>query len=165
MTHLDVRPAGRDELHLVEALLTDASTWLASRGIGQWQYPPERAEIKQAIGHGGCLLAFRNAQPVATIQVDDHADPEFWQEDDRPETALYVHRLAVSRSTVGQGIGSKLLDWAAQHSAEAGKTLLRLDAWKDNPALHAYYLRHGFELVRIVDVPHRGSGALFQRAT
>ncbi|MEU1519003.1 GNAT family N-acetyltransferase [Streptomyces sp. NPDC005811] len=165
MTRLDVRPAGQHELHLVEALLDDASNWLASRGIGQWQYPPERAEIEQAIDRRACFLAFRDGLAVATIQVDDYADPEFWQENDRPDTALYVHRLAVSRSTAGQGIGSELLTWAAQHSAEAGKTLLRLDAWKDNAGLHTYYLRHGFEFVRIVDVPHRGSGALFQRAT
>jgi hypothetical protein len=42
---------------------------------------------------------------------------------------------------------------------------LRLDAWRTNEALHAYYRKAGFQHVRTVEYPHRGSGALFQRAT
>lgn len=165
MSDLDIRPAGGDELEVVEALLNGASAWLASRGIDQWQYPPHRDRIMRAIDRGECFLAFRDGLAIATIQVDDYADPEFWQEGDRPDAAMYVHRMAVSRAAAGHDVGSELLAWAAQHASEAGKTLLRLDAWKDNPGLHSYYVSQGFELVRIVDLPHRRSGALFQRAT
>lgn len=165
MSDLDIRPAGMDELGLVEALLKGASDWLASRGIDQWQYSPDQDAIMRASGRRECFLAFREGLAVATIQVDDYADPEFWQAADRPDAAMYVHRMAVSRSAAGQNVGSELLNWATEHTAEAGKKILRLDAWKDNAGLHAYYLSQGFELVRIVDLPHRQSGALFQRAT
>ncbi|WP_432045954.1 GNAT family N-acetyltransferase [Streptomyces asiaticus] len=165
MSDLDIRPAGRDELELVEALLNGASEWLAARGIDQWQYPPHRDRIMRAIDRRECFLAFHDGLASGTIQVDDYADPEFWEESDQPDAAMYVHRMAVSRAAAGQGIGAELLHWAAEHAAEAGKTLLRLDAWKDNPGLHAYYVSQGFKLVRIVDLPHRRSGALFQRKT
>jgi len=165
MSDLRIRAARPDELEVVEALLIEASEWLASRGIDQWQYPPHRDRIVNAIGRGECFLAFRGDQPVGTIQVDDYADPEFWKEDDRPDAALYVHRMAVSRSSAGAGIGTVLLDWAAERAATAGRSLIRLDAWKDNTALHHYYQRQGFYLVRIVDLPHRRLGALFQRCT
>lgn len=56
-----------------------------------------------------------------------------------------------------------MLAWAARRATRAGKPLLRLDAWKSNPGLHRYYLSQGFQLVRVVDLPHRRSGALFER--
>ncbi|WP_432590414.1 hypothetical protein ABVG11_37210 [Streptomyces sp. HD1123-B1] len=88
MSDLDVRPAFEGELGLVETLLKGASEWLASRGIDRWQYPPDRDRIAQGIGRRECFLAFRDGLAVATIQVDDYADPEFWQEGDRPDVAM-----------------------------------------------------------------------------
>lgn len=160
------RPASADQLSAVEALLTEASRWLASRGIDQWQYPPHRDRISAALSAGTVYLVSResDAQLVGTLQLDEFADPEFWCTDDAPESALYVHRMAVRRSLAGQGLGGEMLTWAADRARDAGKKWLRLDAWKDNPGLHAFYESEGFRLVRIVDLPHRRSGALYQRA-
>ncbi|MFJ6705742.1 MULTISPECIES: GNAT family N-acetyltransferase [unclassified Streptomyces] len=165
MKDLLIRPGRLDELGTVEALLREASAWLASRNIDQWQYPPHRDRITVALERGVCFLAFQYGEPIATIQVDDFADPEFWTPDDKPDTALYVHRMAVRRETAGVGVGGMLLDWASEHAAAQGKQWLRLDAWKDNKGLHRFYKGAGFTLLRIVDLPHRRSGALFQRAT
>ncbi|MFF3872551.1 GNAT family N-acetyltransferase [Streptomyces sp. NPDC001978] len=165
MNDLHIRPGRPDELGTVEALLRGASAWLASRGIDQWQYPPHRDRIITALEQGVCFLAFENGEPIATVQVDDFADPEFWTPDDDPDAALYMHRMAVSRSAAGGGVGARILDWAADRAGAQGKPWLRLDAWKDNEGLHRYYKAADFTLVRIVDLPHRRSGALFQRAT
>ncbi|WP_432248857.1 GNAT family N-acetyltransferase [Streptomyces sanyensis] len=163
MNDLLIRPGRPDELSTVEALLREASTWLASRGIDQWQYPPHRERISAALEQEVCFIAFDDGEPIATIQVDDFADPEFWTPDDQPETALYVHRMAVRRNAAGGGVGGALLDWASQRAAAQGKRWLRLDAWKDNEGLHRFYKNAGFTLLRTVDLPHRRSGALFQR--
>lgn len=165
MTAVTIRAARTDELDTVEDLLREASAWLASRGIDQWQFPPHRDRITRALGRGEVFLAMVDDQPIATLQVDDHADPEFWTADDEPGDALYVHRMAVSRKYAGAGVGSVLLDWASERAAAAGKPWLRLDAWKDNPGLHRYYESQGFTLLRVIDLPHRGSGALLQRPT
>ncbi|MEW2315210.1 GNAT family N-acetyltransferase [Streptomyces bauhiniae] len=165
MTNLSIRPARPDELGTVETLLRGASSWLASRGIDQWQYPPHRDRIMAALEQGVCFLAFEDEEPIATIQVDEFADPEFWTPDDDPNDALYVHRMAISREAAGGGIGGRLLDWAADRAAWQGKGWLRLDAWKDNEGLHRYYKGAGFTLLRIVNLPHRRSGALFQRVS
>ncbi|MFI2298394.1 GNAT family N-acetyltransferase [Actinacidiphila glaucinigra] len=163
MNDLHIRPGRPDELGTVEGLLSEASRWLASRGIDQWQYPPHRDRITAALEEGLCFLAFEDSEPIATLQVDGFADPEFWTEDDDPSAALYLHRMAVSRGVAGGDVGMRLLDWAAGRAAALGKRWLRLDAWKDNDGLHCYYRAAGFTLVRIVDLPHRRSGALFQR--
>lgn len=163
MSELEIRAARPDELDIVESLLIEVSEWLASRGIDQWQYPPHRDRIRHALARGEVFLAIQDDRPVGTLQLDDYADPEFWTTDDQPEKALYIHRMAVTRSAAGQGIGSMMLDWAAQRAAGSGKPQLRLDAWKTNPGLHRYYRGEGFQLVRLVNLPHRRSGALFQR--
>jgi GNAT superfamily N-acetyltransferase len=165
VTTLEIRPASQDELDLVEGLLTGATQWLASIGSDQWQFPPHRERLLESMSRGECFLAYRDGRPVGTLTVDEHADPEFWQSEDDPSSAMYVHRMAVARDVAGQAVGSKLLDWAVARAAAAGKPLLRLDAWKTNKALQQYYLGQGFTLVRLVDLPHRGSGALFQRLT
>ncbi|MFJ4409235.1 MULTISPECIES: GNAT family N-acetyltransferase [unclassified Streptomyces] len=163
MTDLHIRAARLDELGQVEDLLREASAWLAARGIDQWQFPPHRDRITRALENGDVFLAVVGERPIATLQLDAHADPEFWTAEDRPDDALYVHRMAVTRGSAGAGVGGALLNWAAVRAATAGKSWLRLDAWKDNHGLHRYYEAEGFTLVRVVDLPHRGSGALFQR--
>ncbi|MFG3059011.1 GNAT family N-acetyltransferase [Streptomyces sp. NPDC048231] len=165
MKDLLIRAGRPDELGTVEALLREASTWLASRGIDQWQYPPHRDRITAALERGVCFLAFKDGKPIATVQLDDFADPEFWTPADEPDAALYVHRMAVRRGVAGAGVGGTLLDWASARAAMQGKRWLRLDAWKDNEGLHRFYTNAGFTLLRIVDLPHRRSGALFQRST
>ncbi|MFI8198872.1 GNAT family N-acetyltransferase [Streptomyces sp. NPDC085942] len=165
MKNLCVRAGRPDELAVVEALLREATAWLASRNIDQWQYPPHRDRIAEALERGVCFLAFEDGKPIATIQVDNFADLEFWTPEDRPDAALYVHRMAVTRAASGAGIGSLLLDWASERASAQGKRWLRLDAWKDNNGLHRFYKSAGFTLLRIVDLPHRRSGALFQRPT
>ncbi|MFJ4669784.1 GNAT family N-acetyltransferase [Kitasatospora purpeofusca] len=164
MTELEMRAATPDELPLVEKLLTGAGAWLASLGSDQWQFPPRRERLLDSMSRGECFIAFRDGEPVGTLTVDGQADPEFWQLADKPDAALYVHRMAIARDVAGQAVGARMLDWAEAHAAVAGKSRLRLDAWKTNPALHRYYLKQGFVLVRTVDLPHRQSGALFERS-
>lgn len=165
MTTLDINPVGPDQLGVVESLLMEASEWLASLGSDQWQFPPRRERLLDSMSRGECFVAYSDGRPVGTLTVDEQADPEFWRSDDNPAAAMYVHRMAVARDAAGQAIGGRLLDWASAHAADAGKSLLRLDAWKTNQGLQQYYLGQGFTLVRLVDLPHRGSGALFERRT
>lgn len=100
---------------------------------------------------------------VGTITVDDEADPDFWTPAERAEPTLHVHRMIVRRAAAGADLGSRLLDWANDLAGSTGHRWLRLDAWKTNEALHRYYERQGFARLRTMDLPQRGSGALFER--
>jgi GNAT superfamily N-acetyltransferase len=112
---------------------------------------------------GTCWLVTANdGRTVGTITVESQADP-YWLPSDDPDNALYIHRMVVDNGARGSELGSALLDWAARRARQAGRSWLRLDAWKSNPALHKYYLDRGFSLVRIDDNPSDPSGACFQR--
>jgi ribosomal protein S18 acetylase RimI-like enzyme len=163
---LTLRRATENDLPTVLTLLAEAAKWLNAAGVRQWPdggFPAAR--IEPIIEQGTMYLLDDGIDPVpaATMAVDGHADPEFWTRNDRPGDALYVHKLAVSRAYSGQGLGEVLLDWAVGRVAEEGRRWLRLDCAKDNPRLQAYYRRLGFRHVRTVDLPHRASGALFER--
>jgi GNAT superfamily N-acetyltransferase len=168
---LTLRRAEPGDLPGVLTLLADTAEWLHSQGVRQWPrggFGPERIEplIEERTLY---LLEPEDLPaglfgPVATIALDGHADAEFWKPADRPHDALYVHKLAVSRGWAGGGLGDALLDWAGGCVEDAGLGWLRLDCAKDNARLQDYYRRRGFMHLRTVDLPHRASGALFQRS-
>ncbi|MFJ2193689.1 GNAT family N-acetyltransferase [Kitasatospora sp. NPDC087861] len=161
---LTVSAASPDDLKTVVELWEHAASWLKERGIDQWQYPPRTERIQENIAAGQCYLVWDGEVPVATVTVDEHADTEFWTSEEAAEPAFYVHRMAVRRDASRQELGSAMLDWASKLAEESGKRWLRLDAWKSNESLQAYYRARGFEHLRTVELERRGSGALFQRA-
>lgn len=170
---LTLRRAQHADLPGVLTLLADTADWLLSQGVRQWPrggFGPERIEplIEERVLYVlddelRYLDPEDNAPPVATVALDAHADKEFWTRRDAPGDALYVHKLAVARPWSGAGLGDALLDWAGLAVQEAGLSWLRLDCAKGNPRLQDYYRRRGFTHLRTVDLPHRASGALFQR--
>ncbi|MFE1781286.1 GNAT family N-acetyltransferase [Streptomyces sp. NPDC059506] len=161
---LTIRPAVATDLRTVIDLWEHAASWLNERGIDQWQYPPREERIKANIEAGECWIVEADGAPVATITVDEHADPDFWAPSEANDPALYVHRMVVRRDVAGQDLGSAMLDWAGREALRQGKQLLRLDAWRSNDELQRYYSDRGFVHVRTVEAADRSSGALFQRA-
>ncbi|MFC4115878.1 GNAT family N-acetyltransferase [Nonomuraea zeae] len=170
---LALRRAEPADLPGVITLLADTAEWLYAQGVRQWPrggFGPERIEplIEERVlflldDELRYLDPDESAPPVATIALDDHADPEFWTPGDNPGAALYIHKLAVARPWSGSGLGDALLDWAGTSAHAAGLPWLRLDCAKGNPRLQSYYRSRGFRHVRTVDLPHRSSGALFER--
>lgn len=172
---LSLRRAEPADLPGVLTLLSDTAEWLYAQGLRQWPrggFGPERIEplIEDRVlylldDELRYLDPDESAPPVATIALDDHADPEFWTPADHPAAALYIHKLAVARPWSGSGLGDALLDWACASAHAAGLPWLRLDCAKGNPRLQDYYRDRGFRHIRTVDLPHRSSGALFQRSS
>ncbi|MFI6601253.1 GNAT family N-acetyltransferase [Nonomuraea sp. NPDC050536] len=172
---LTLRRAEPADLPGVLTLLADTAEWLHSQGVRQWPragFGPERIEplIEERVlflldDELRLLDPEEAAPPVATIALDGHADPEFWSRADDPSAGMYVHKLAIARPWSGSGLGDALLDWAGAHVHALGLRWLRLDCAKANLRLQEYYRSRGFRHLRTVDLPHRASGALFQRPT
>ena len=162
---LSIRQATPADIPSVVDLWNEAQNWLASKGLDQWQYPIKMHNIYRAVEGGSCWLVepASGGPAIATITLDATADPSLWRPEEQPDQALYVHRLVVRRSEAHRNLGADILDWASEQVRRAGRKFLRLDAWTNNVALHDYYRRLDFRLVRLVVVPS-GSGALFERA-
>lgn len=70
---------------------------------------------------------------------------------------------AVVRRRAGAGIGDLTLRWVIDRAATQGARWGRLDAWRTNTDLHAYYQQRGWDYLRTVELAGRKSGAQFQR--
>nr|WP_062340760.1 GNAT family N-acetyltransferase [Herbidospora sakaeratensis] len=161
---LVLRRADAADLPDVLTLLADAARWLDGLGVRQWPsggFPAAR--IAPLVEEGVLYVLTVDDETAAVMALDDHADAEFWTAADRPESAFYVHKLAVNRAHSGRGLGEVLLDWAGLRALAAGRRHVRLDCSKENTRLQGYYLGQRFRHVRTVDLPHRASGALFER--
>jgi GNAT superfamily N-acetyltransferase len=161
-----------DQAPLVGALLNESAAWLANRGIDQWPNPFPDDIVRASVARLDTYLAWQDGEPVGTLAVY-WSDTTFWGLwRTRPADAGYVHRLAVAQRARGQGLGARLLDWAAGQVAAHGRDWLRLDCGRDNPGLRTFYERLGFQHVDDVEVAVPGAGAgadpwrasLYQRA-
>jgi protein-tyrosine phosphatase len=133
------------------ALYETAYAWMRLRGIHPGEPPiPQRDIVTGRIGRGLIWLARAGAggdgvAPLGAI-VPKWEDDGTWR--DVPEVregdALYVHGLVSSREPEGRGVGLRMLRWAEQVTANAGRPYLRLDCMARNPMLRGYYERAGF---------------------
>lgn len=159
---LHVRQATTDDLDRVVELLHHAYDWLVAQGItDQWPGPFPPQAIQELLRRGEVYVASSGDAVIATFTLSYQPDRELW--DDPPDHAGYIRRLVVDREHAGREVGGQLLDHASKLVAAADRLWLRLDCAMHNARLHGYYRAHGFAHLRTIDLPHRQSGALFQR--
>jgi GNAT superfamily N-acetyltransferase len=158
-----------DRQPTVIGLIEEASEWLRGKDTDQWSRPwPDRRgrddRIRQGLERGETWLVRDGATPVATMTICRTANPAVWPYPDG-ESAVYVHRVVVSRAYAGLGLGGLMFDWAVQRESRTRDVKwLRVDVWSTNAGLHAYYERQGFQRCGTCDDPAYPSGALFQKA-
>jgi GNAT superfamily N-acetyltransferase len=176
MLNLRVCRATERDFKIVVGLINTAAKWLRTKDTKQWRRPwPTRkarnARVRKGLQLRTTWLAWTRDPDlgrdvaVATITLDNTANPIVWNKDEAAEPAAYVNRLVVDRKYAGRGVGADLLNWAASEAASRfGAEWIRIDVWTDNEALHKYYERQGFERV-YPDCPDEGypSRARFRR--
>ena len=135
-------PAQPSDLETVLDILEEATRWVSSRGIEQWQ----SGQFQHTAGRGDVYPALLDTQAIGTVSIhwNERIDKIIWGDIPDLEEAGYVHRLAVCRDFAGKGLGRYLLQWAERRIAEVGKKFIRLDCMAENPALRAYYEQAGF---------------------
>jgi GNAT superfamily N-acetyltransferase len=138
MTIFGMRRAAVSDIDDVLAVLDEAAAWLRAQGVRQWPPHFRQEWIEPDVREGNTWLAVGEEAVLATVTLD--WDDPLWA--DRPASAGYVHRLAVRRSAAG--LGARLLDWAADTAASAGRGVLRLDCVASNGRLRSYYEAAGF---------------------
>ncbi|WUW63396.1 GNAT family N-acetyltransferase [Streptomyces sp. NBC_01455] len=162
-----LRPAAAEDVPALLALRTEAEHWLRSRGTDQWNDPEtgDRAITKwrASIDEGRAWVVIGEHDEVLGTVSRGPVDRDFWTDADRPETALYLYKLIVSRKASGRQLGARVVDWMSTLAALEGRTWVRIDTWRTNAGLHAFYERLGFEHVRTEAPGYRRSGWLAQR--
>ncbi|MBF6327512.1 GNAT family N-acetyltransferase [Nocardia transvalensis] len=165
-----IRQARMGDLGTICRLRLQRTAWLAARGSDQWTrqgrgLPIERfaRAAGRAVRAGETWIAEVDGESAGTITVNDRADEGLWSPGEIADGVI-VHYMIVDLRFAGQGVGADLLAHAAELARARHRGWVRLDAWTTNTALHAYYLRAGFQLARIAGPEASGpSAALFER--
>jgi len=141
---LAIAAAARADLDAVMGLLREARSWHQEQGVEAWR-EFDLARIAADIDAGRVYIAHGTAGVCGTVTLME-SDVGVWAEEQGD--AIYVHKLAVSRSLAGRGIGTEVLRWARDAARQKGRRWLRLDTWDGNRKMRDYYERQGFRHVR-----------------
>jgi GNAT superfamily N-acetyltransferase len=162
-----IRPALEPDLAEIMVLLENRVTWLRDRGSDQWPNVGEWRPVLQYLirRRHTWVLATNDERDeiVGTITLTRDPEFDFWNPQERDQSALYVSKLATAVSHRGLGLGELMLDWAIDRAARHDIRTVRLDVWWAAEGLHCYYQKRGWHHVRTVRLEHRRSGTLFER--
>lgn len=143
--------ASESALPLLLEYRAEAATWLAERGIDQWNNPFPADHILESIRAGSVYLIKDGDTTAATVTLDTEPEPDLWTDEELRTPSLHLHKLIVQRGYAGTGLGSRIVDWACDRSAHAGAVWVRINVNTANAALQRYYLDNGFHYVRTVE--------------
>ena len=91
--------ATSDDLGTLVAFRDEAASWLAAKGIDQWQepWPSEDLMVEGILANieaGETFIVWdTDHTPAATITINRYAKPELWTEQEQAEPALYAHKV------------------------------------------------------------------------
>lgn len=155
MLKLDIRIALVDERQEVINMLKNIAGWMKENGIKQWQYLLEGGddlEITQGIEKGETFVVLSNNELIGTFTISSSQsewDVHIFGRDEE-DHSLYLHRLAIHPSYMGQGLGKTLLEWILANFRNP-KEWLKLDCVAKNEKLVNFYKSNSFEEIGETD--------------
>lgn len=140
-----VRFAGTEEAGEALAILQEAALWSARFGAPIWPVGEFTLANEEAFAAAGELVgAFELGRMVACMRLQSE-DRIVWP-GDSPGEALYVHKVALTRSHAGQGLVEHLVEFAINRARELEIPFVRLDTLP-RPRMVSLYEGFGFTLV------------------
>lgn len=119
--------------------------WLSEIGRPMW--PADTFDVamyERAAFAGELVLGYEHFSPVACMLMQTR-DEVYWPNDPAGE-ALYLHKVAVRRTSAGKGWLRRLVYWAREEAKCAGAEFLRIDTLQ-RVELLSLYGRLGFQIV------------------
>ena len=163
MDGLTFSPATAEQAPIIARLLSDSTDKKLLHGDTAWGSEGwSDQEVVDTMAESTEYIVYKDGEAVSTISIQ-FDDPRSWGE--QPPNALYLHRLAVKEGMNGQGLGQKMINWAADQAKAHNRDFLRLDCPADNESLCKYYESQGFVKVSVnEDAGYDGySAALYER--
>jgi ribosomal protein S18 acetylase RimI-like enzyme len=152
-----IRSAIPSDIDAVWNLLDSCRAALLDQGIDQWDaIYPSVDTVRADIAAARLFVLTVDTHCGGAITLDGDSDSSYaslpWA---FAEPALIIHRLCVSPSLQGKGIGQRLMEFAERHAAAMECRSIRLDAYSGNRAAIAFYQRRGYRQVGELFFPRR----------
>jgi len=154
---IQIKKANHSDLQGVIDLIAACRLDLNDAGIHQWddQYPNPDYVVRD-LTEGNLYIAILEDKLVGTIALNQDQEPEYSQISWLyPAPSLVIHRLCVSPSNQGCGIGSALMRFADLHAIDARCNSIRLDVYSGNSGAVNLYKHLGYNIVGQFSYPSR----------
>ena len=77
--------------------------------------------------------------------------PSPYAEHSRARRPLALSQLYTCPSRTGEGLGTRLMEWALAHARAGGHDAIQLSVWSENFSAQRFYQRHGFAKIADID--------------
>ena len=148
----EFRAAVEADLPAMHEVYMSVVAWIRARGETHW--PIEKLSVdhlREWADLGEAYVASVDGDIVGAARVQ-RSDTHVWPDRD-DGSALYIHKLAVTRAARGRSIGRQMLSAVEQRATNEGVGAVRLDTAMVNHRLVRYYLDAGYTHVDTVDRP------------
>ena len=145
-------------------ILDDGRTALAALGTDQWQGGyPAREVIEGDIDRGESIIACEGEELIATAMVACRDELDYqtifdgrWLTESLPGDPCYVvvHRVAVVQDRKNNGVGSAILEYAANLARNLGCASVRIDTHPGNAPMQRLLEKVGFKRCGIICISH-----------
>ena len=137
-----IRKAYKKDLHDIMKMYESCVNGMIKNKIDQWDSSYPNSEIiKSDILASTYYVAEINNKIIGGINIDQNQDPTylkiFWE--DKSNSFLVVHRLAVKEESWGENIGKKLMLFTEELVREKKLKSIRLDTYSGNPKAINFY--------------------------
>lgn len=152
---IKIRKSTEQDLPALLSIFDEARGTIKQLGIDQWQngYPHSEV-IRDDISRGESYSVTADGEICATFALIEGGEPTYdkiydgaWLTGYSPATSpdyFAIHRVAISVRLRGQGIATKIIDFAAQKARAAEKRSLRIDTHRGNVVMRRMLEKHGF---------------------
>ncbi|WP_435986864.1 N-acetyltransferase family protein [Terrabacter sp. LjRoot27] len=136
---MEIRPATRDDVPAIVAMLADDPLGAAREDLGDPQTYDAAYDRVAADPGQHLVVAERDGTVVGTLQLS--VIPGLSR---RGATRSIIEGVRVSRDERGSGLGTELITWAVEESRRLGCTLVQLTSDATRTDARRFYERLGF---------------------
>ncbi len=147
-----IRKTKKPDIPALMEIFSEARKTIAALGIDQWQNGYPNAEvIAEDIEKEQSYLVEAEGRAIATFAMLTQGEPTYdeifdgrWKTSGGREDYIALHRVAVSVACRGQGISTRIVEYAVQAARELGRASVRIDTHEGNVVMRKMLERHGF---------------------
>lgn len=156
---MEIRLGTEEEIDSLAQLYDNVNEHLAA-GVN---YPgwkkgsyPVRQDAVDGINEGSLFVATEHEEILGSMILRHEPEPAYlsaaWQAELEDAEVLVIYTLAVNPQKLQQGIGEKMLEFAAQYGKEHGIKSLRLDVYEKNTPAIRLYEKCGYQYIDTVSL-------------
>lgn len=151
-----IRIARKEDIDQIMAIVHETIEDLNQEGNYQWddKYPTE-ARFLEDINNNHLYIVESEDKVAGFICMNQEEDEAYqtleWRLD---KPALVIHRFAIKRDKLRQGLGTKLVEFAIRFARNKGLNYVKVDTNSKNSRMNRLFQKLGFNYVGQVRLRH-----------